>query len=220
MAKNGSSLKVHLDHFIARQSLRYIQPNSITDEDRVAPISSERDRNIRYEDITRDDGWFTRIRKPDFQRETNAWTPEDCVDFLDSVVNGRIIPSIILWQSQENGLVYVLDGAHRLSVIRAWIVDDWGDKAGNYYERRDKNLVGKAADSVRDLVNLKVGFFDAFRKAADEMDRLIQQGEAPKKEMDPRRFEQAQFYNDVVRGLRTLYVQWEQGGYETAEGSF
>ncbi len=219
MAESSNQLRVHLDHLIKRESLRYTSLSVVNDDRTKTSIKSD-DHSVRYEDIMRLDGWFSRIRKPDFQRETNAWTPEDCVEFLDSVVQGRIIPSIILWHSPENGYVYVLDGAHRLSVIRAWMSDDWGNNAGDYYERRDKRLIDEAAKTIRDLVKIKLGSFEDFRKAAEELDRRVEEGEAPKQIMDPKSFSQAQFYIRVVRSLSTLYVQWEQGGYEIAEQSF
>jgi Protein of unknown function DUF262 len=119
-------LRVHLDHLIRRQSIRYTPASTahnvqtvVQSTSRFEPTMQEGgDRSLRYDDIRRNE-WFSMIRKPDFQRETNAWTSEDCIEFLDSVVYGRIIPSLILWLNQESNFTYVLDGAHRLSVIRA-----------------------------------------------------------------------------------------------------
>src|ERR1700722_13899041 len=53
------------------------------------------------------------LRKPEFQRETNHWSPEQVAKFLKSFVDGDVIPSIILWRSTN--YVFVIDGAHRLS---------------------------------------------------------------------------------------------------------
>jgi len=218
----GSSevLRVHLDHFIRRQSIRYLLSNK--DEIiavKTVGIVGQEDRALRYDDIRRDE-WFKIIRKPDFQRETNAWTPEDCFEFLDSVFNGRIIPSIILWHNQENGSIYVLDGAHRLSVIRAWMKNDWGDKAGDYYSRMDEELIKEAARKTRELVQQKIGLFQDLHQVFQEYTELVQQGQAPKQVMTPPRFAQATFYNRVVGGLQTLSVQWERGNYDSAEQSF
>ncbi|WKV95646.1 DUF262 domain-containing protein [Pseudomonas sp. H22_DOA] len=65
------------------------------------------------------------LRKPDFQRETNHWSPEQVVSLLECFVNGDLIPSVILWQSPT--FLFVIDGGHRLSVLKAWIDDDYGD---------------------------------------------------------------------------------------------
>jgi hypothetical protein len=65
------------------------------------------------------------LRKPDFQRETNHWNPQQVVSLLECFTSGDLIPSVILWQSPT--YLFVIDGGHRLSVLRAWIEDDYGD---------------------------------------------------------------------------------------------
>jgi hypothetical protein len=48
------------------------------------------------------------LRKPDFQRETANWSPEQVADLIETFAKGNIIPSIILWQSGQR--VFVIDG--------------------------------------------------------------------------------------------------------------
>ncbi|MCW5738090.1 MAG: DUF262 domain-containing protein [Enhydrobacter sp.] len=67
---------------------------------------------------------YNMLRKPDFQRETASWTPEQVVDLIETFLSGDIIPAIILWQSGNR--VFVIDGAHRLSALIAWVRDDYG----------------------------------------------------------------------------------------------
>lgn len=210
------SNKVHLDHFIQRLSIRYFDVEEDSSPYNVA--NRMNDPYIRYNDIKGE--WFERLKKPDFQRETNAWTPIQCRDFIESVVLGRIIPSIILWKSEENGITYILDGAHRLSVIRAWMTDDYGDKAAEYYDRRDKNHINKIAESTRNLINLSIGSFESFKSAYERLKNLINQGEAPKKEMDSSEFRQANFYSEVIGSNSSLFAQYETGNYDSAEQSF
>lgn len=57
------------------------------------------------------------LRKPDFQRETIHWGPEQVVSLLRCFINGDLIPSVILWQSPT--YLFVIDGGHRLSVLKA-----------------------------------------------------------------------------------------------------
>jgi hypothetical protein len=64
------------------------------------------------------------LRKPDFQRETNHWTPDQVASFISSFARGELIPSLILWKSDS--YVFVIDGGHRLSALRAWIENDYG----------------------------------------------------------------------------------------------
>ncbi len=102
------------------------------------------------------------LRKPDFQRETNEWDKKRICDLIDCFISGSFIPSIILWENTENGNIYVIDGAHRLSALLAYINDDYGDKdvTHNFY---GYNTIPEAeillADSTRKYVNSRIGAF-------------------------------------------------------------
>ncbi|MCY0913818.1 GmrSD restriction endonuclease domain-containing protein [Massilia antarctica] len=164
---------------------------------------------------------FSSIVKPDFQRATCAWTPENCVTFLNSVIRGRIIPSIILWRSSETGLLYVLDGAHRLSVLRAWMHDDWGDKGGDFYQDdENRPSIIKAAHMTRDAVNNSIGPFADFMTAHKELMDITFKGGAAMLELSSEKADKARFYSDAIQSSRTLHAQWEDGDYSAAEESF
>jgi hypothetical protein len=68
------------------------------------------------------------LRKPDFQRETNEWDKKRIADLIESWISRAFIPSVILWENETTGNLYVIDGAHRLSAMLAYINDDYGDK--------------------------------------------------------------------------------------------
>jgi len=68
--------------------------------------------------------FYNALRKPDFQRETANWSPAKVVDLVKTFVNGDLIPAVILWQSGRD--IFVIDGAHRLSALLAWVHDDYG----------------------------------------------------------------------------------------------
>ena len=76
-------------------------------------------------DLTRGESFFQTLRKPDFQRETAAWSPGAVCDFIEAFVSNDLIPSVICWQSPAR-LTFIIDGAHRLSALIAWIMDDYG----------------------------------------------------------------------------------------------
>lgn len=216
----SNEARVYLDHLIDRQSLRY-SPTTKSESSYNNSSSQRSDHSIRFDDIRQQDGWFTRLVKPDFQRATCAWSPEGCVNFLSSVIRRRIIPSIILWRNDETGLVYVLDGAHRLSALRAWMLDDWGDKAGEFYEKNENyNEILSTAAETRLLVKEQIGSFEEYAEAEKEWRKISFDGEAPKKIMSEKRFEMARFYSDITSSSRTLHAQWESGDYEAAEESF
>src|SRR5437773_1601090 len=50
-------------------------------------------------DLTKGENFYITLRKPDFQRETAAWSPEQVCNFLESFINGELIPAVICWQS-------------------------------------------------------------------------------------------------------------------------
>lgn len=66
------------------------------------------------------------LRKPDFQRETAQWTPAKVGDLIRSFLDADLIPAIILWRAGAS--IFVIDGAHRLSAMLAWVLDDYGDR--------------------------------------------------------------------------------------------
>lgn len=214
-----ADVRVHLDHLIKRQSLRYTLPAQVDSNLRMQ--SQRSDSNIRFDDIRREDGWFSGIVKPDFQRATCAWSPENCVTFLNSVIRRRIIPSIILWRSSETGLLYVLDGAHRLSVLRAWMHDDWGDKAGDFYQDdENRPQIIAAAQLTRQAVYESVGAFQDFEDAYKEFMKVTFEGGSPMQAMSAEKADKARFYAEAIQSSRTLHAQWEDGDYSAAEESF
>jgi Protein of unknown function DUF262 len=97
------------------------------------------------------------LRKPDFQRETNHWSPEQVATFIASFLDNEVIPSLILWKSP--GFSFVLDGGHRLSALRAWIMDDYGDRSisldfyGNEVSKDQKQIAAR----TRKMIEQRVG---------------------------------------------------------------
>ena len=101
------------------------------------------------------------------------------------------------------------------------MIDDWGDKAGDFYEKNE-NLqeIQAAAQSTRVLVKERIGLFSEFEAAHMEWKGIARKGGAPRLLMPPREFEMAMFHSDMVDSSRTLHAQWEDGDYEAAEESF
>ncbi|MGH7073306.1 MAG: DUF262 domain-containing protein, partial [Stellaceae bacterium] len=99
------------------------------------------------------------LRKPDFQRETNHWTPDQVLHFIKSFLDGAVIPGVILWRSTN--FIFVIDGAHRLSALCAWISDDYGDRAEskNFYNDDIPDLQGRVAKRMRSMIDRQIGSF-------------------------------------------------------------
>jgi hypothetical protein len=105
------------------------------------------------------------LRKPDFQRETANWTPQKIVDLIAAFLDGDLIPAIILWRSGQ--YVFVIDGAHRLSALLAWIYDDYGDKARSrtFLDNQIPEEQIKVAEATRKLVAKEIGTYAYYRDA-------------------------------------------------------
>lgn len=211
-----SNLTVYLDHHIKRDNLLYKRATQQSDE-----INAP-DLYLTIKDLTGEEPVTSLLRKPDFQRATWAWTPKDCVGLLESVLKEQVVPSVIMWLSSE-AFQYVLDGGHRISVLIAWVTDDWGDKRGaNAYQ--DEVLgtnAARAAREVRELLNRSgIGSFNEYTAASRRYRELKNQGKSPEQNMEARSLEYARVvrrWNAVNMGFP---IQWVKGDYESAEKSF
>src|ERR1044071_1935780 len=147
----------------------------------------------------------TLLRKPDFQRETAAWEAERIKEFIKSFAEGDLIPAVIFWGSPKTGNIFVVDGAHRISALLAWLHDDYGDKAisQKFFDFRTNTEQERAADQTRNLVDATVGryrdIFDAAksRSAPPEHKHLL-----------------------PLLKRRRMAVQWIKGDASKAEASF
>ena len=121
--------------------------------------SYEMINSISLRDFTENALVGPNLRKPDFQRETSHWTPTQVLSLLQCFVNGDLIPSVILWKSPTN--IFVIDGGHRLSVLRAWVEDDYGDGPISYsfFNRNIPSSQKKIAEKTRKLINDEIGSF-------------------------------------------------------------
>jgi hypothetical protein len=110
---------------------------------------------------------YPALRKPDFQRETASWSPEQVADLIGTFVRRDLIPAVILWRAGQN--VFVIDGAHRLSALIAWVHDDYGD--GNVSRAYFHDFISedqrRAAAKTRELVAVSVGSYQDHRMAID-----------------------------------------------------
>lgn len=220
MAK-GSDVKVHLDHLIPRESLRWVDPRK--DQGQYLPSKRGPMTKLAFKDLADRQEMmsiFPILRKPDFQRETSAWSPDDCVKLLESIVKGLIIPSLIVWKSPDNNFLYILDGAHRVSVMRAWVIDDWGDKAvENYYERHEYyDEIREAAQVVRTAVKAQIGSYDDFLTAGKNFLSAAREGSA-RDRLSEKEYQRGLFYTEMIQEAG-FHIQEVSGDYDVAEASF
>jgi hypothetical protein len=158
---------------------------------------------ISLRDLAPESMLLTSLRKPDFQRETNHWSPEQVVSLLECFINGDLIPSVILWRSPT--YLYVIDGGHRLSVLRAWIEDDYGDGpiSRSFFGHSVSEEQKRAAKRTRELVEATFGTWQHYN-------RTVASGN----------LSEAELRRVNTLASRGLPVQWVQGNVEKAESSF
>jgi 5-methylcytosine-specific restriction endonuclease McrA len=146
------------------------------------------------------------LRKPDFQRETADWEPDMVVDLVRSFLDGDLIPSIILWRSPASGNVFVIDGAHRLSALIAWVQNDYG--AGKRSIDFSENVIPpeqtKAAEKCRDLIAKQIGTYEEVKAAG------VTPGTASRERVMRAR----------NMGSFGIQLQWVPGDAKQAEASF
>lgn len=154
--------------------------------------------------LTSDSPILNLLRKPDFQRETNHWTPEQIATFIASFLDNEVIPSLILWKSPTH--IFVIDGGHRLSALRSWIEDDYGDNTLSlaFYRGEISEEQKRIAKRTRQLIEQKIGRYSTLRSLVNT-----------KIPGDPIAMKRA---NRLV--TRALNLQWIQGNADVAETSF
>jgi hypothetical protein len=186
---------VNLDALIRREDFEVV--------DNSAP--SQKTQTIQIRDLERGAFFYEALRKPDFQRETANWSPSKNCDFVTSFLNGDLIPAIILWQA-GGGSVFIIDGAHRLSALIAWVQDDYGDGKAS----RDfcENLIPddqiKAAHNTRKAIDGSVASYQEHLSAVHFPDKSKPEVAARAKRL----------------GSLAVQVQWVTGSTDKAEASF
>lgn len=147
------------------------------------------------------------LRKPDFQRATTNWKPSDVVELVANTLDGELIPAIIMWHRKNPHSYFVIDGAHRLSALLAWILDDYGDGEVSklYWGEVIPQEQADRAKDTRLLMAQEVGDYQ----------KLLGVG-AKRFDADDERMERRS--HAVLH--RELPIQWVIGSYEKAENAF
>ncbi|WP_244315826.1 HNH endonuclease family protein [Streptomyces albidochromogenes] len=161
---------------------------------------------LKITDLEKESFIYNVLRKPDFQRETANWTPDKIAALVGSFLEGDLIPSIILWRSNVSGNIFVIDGAHRLSALIAWVQDDYGDShtSMRFFDSTIPAEQQKAADTTRKLIHGNVGSYSDLKLA------LMNPDTASKEKLQ------------LAKNLSAtaIHLQWVNGEAEKAESSF
>lgn len=187
--------RVNLDALIPREDFEVSESLS----------PGRKKETISIEDLKSDSFFLPLVRKPDFQRETNEWDADKIVQFIESFVSGDLIPALILWRS-PSGLLFVIDGSHRLSSLLAWINDDYGDgnTSKSFYDLSIPEEQISTAEETRKLVRKRIGTYSDLRQASVKPEKV-----------PPDILNRAKNL-----GALAIQLQWVEGDVKTAEKSF
>lgn len=141
---------VNLDALIPREDFEVVDEKA---------TDTSKPTTIRIADLSADAFFYSALRKPDFQRETANWSPAKIQDFIQTFLDGDLIPAIIFWGAGGNN--FVIDGAHRISALAAWVHDDYGDgqKSREFFQNFVPDEQLAAAERTRRLINESIGTF-------------------------------------------------------------
>ncbi|WP_423205434.1 DUF262 domain-containing protein [Pseudomonas kribbensis] len=187
--------KVNLDALIAREDFEVEEVIN----------SGKKKETLSIEDIKTDSFFFSNLRKPDFQRETNEWDAGKVCELIRSFISGDLIPAVILWRS-AGGYLFVIDGSHRLSALSAWVNDDYGDgeESKKFYDGIVPDEQLKVAEETRKLVGKIVGSYSDYRLALSH----------------PNTVNPEIVKNAKNLGALAIQLQWVEGDARKAESSF
>jgi hypothetical protein len=120
-------------------------------------------------------------------------------------LNGDLIPAVILWK-RSNSNYFVIDGAHRLGALIAWINDDYGDGkiSKEFYDGDILEEQKSAAQTVRKLINERLGSYETYQSSTQHQGSL-----------DPKILDRAR-----KLGAFGIQLQWVKGDIRKAEDSF
>lgn len=125
------------------------------------------------------------------------------MSLLECFIKGDLIPSVILWQSPT--FLFVIDGGHRLSALKTWIEDDYGDgtKSREFFGYQVSTAQKRGAERTRDLINDRIGSWQ-YNNEKTESETLLP-------------LERKTISAIITRGLP---IQWVKGNADKAESSF
>jgi hypothetical protein len=180
---------VNLDALIPRGDISIAKPTTMSGAVHVSQLATK-------------EHYYRLLRKPDFQRETNDWNIDNVVSLVRSFRDGHLIPAVILWGAE--GYIFVIDGAHRLSVFVAWVNNDYGD--GPLSQAFFKNDIPESQKRIAEKC-----------RAAIIKENLTYEGLVNLTQLASRTPEQLQWCTNIVKPVD---AQWVNGDSSTALRSF
>jgi Protein of unknown function DUF262/HNH endonuclease len=192
-------------NIMSKVSLDALVPREDFEVESQQGSSIARITTLAIRDLEKSSFFFSAVRKPDFQRETNEWSPQKICDLIESFLEGDLIPAVILWRGSSS-YTFVIDGSHRLSALAAWINNDYGDGeiSKHFYDGIIPDEQLTVADTTRKLIDKQVGSFKDYNLARDY----------------PNKVKPSIVQKAKLLGTLAIQVQWVEGDSSKAEASF
>jgi len=151
-------LKCNLEHLIPRAHI---------DGTTVHQGSSQSDRrsNFTLNELEGGQFFYQQLKKPIFQRDTNQWTVERVEKLITTFLEDGLIPAVILWEDVE-GNTYIIDGAHRISSLIAWVNSDYG---------RQNELNDSNHQVIEEYINKKIASYSDIKSSTDPKYKKMKQ---------------------------------------------
>ncbi|EIO5737334.1 DUF262 domain-containing protein [Listeria monocytogenes] len=150
--------KCQLEHLIPR-----VEIDEETESASVAQV--DRRSSFTLTDLEKGQFFYQQLKKPYFQRDTNEWSVDRVEKLIDTFLEDGLIPAIILWETNE-GDTLIIDGAHRVSSLIAWVNDDYGDvnvsSSNNHH-------------ALSEYFNERIGNYNTIKTSQDEKFKKIKQ---------------------------------------------
>lgn len=145
-----TNLKCNLEHLIPRSDVD-------SSENHQNPVQSDRRSSFNLTDLEKGQFFYQQLKKPIFQRDTNQWTVERVEKLISTFLTDGLIPAIILWEDL-NGDTYIIDGAHRISSLIAWVNSDYG---------KENELNDSNHQAIEEYFNRRIGDYSEIKRSTD-----------------------------------------------------
>lgn len=146
-----TNIKCNLEHLIPRSDVENSNNSGVISQ-------SDRRSSFNLTELEKGQFFYEQLRKPIFQRDTNQWTVERLEKLVETFLDDGLIPAIILWEDLD-GFIYVIDGAHRISSLIAWVNSDYG---------KENELNDSNHSAIEEYMNNRIGSYQEIKQSKDE----------------------------------------------------
>ncbi|UZP03733.1 DUF262 domain-containing protein [Clostridium botulinum] len=153
-----TNVKCNLEHLIPRSDID-------SSQNFVSISQTDRRSSINLTDLEKGQFFYQQLRKPFFQRDTNQWTVGRVEKLINTFLEDGLIPAVILWENSD-GDIYIIDGAHRISSLIAWVNSDYG---------KENKLNDSNHNAIEEYINTQIGSYSEIKSSTYEKYRQAKQ---------------------------------------------